>query len=81
LGEFRGHIERNYHREQIAGIGANYMFFAEPDTFLDQLIVRAEATFTEDRVFTDPSLLGKNYRVEDELVASLVVEKYHRFLS
>ena len=79
LGEFRGHIERNYHREQIAGIGANYMFFAEPDTFLDQLIVRAEATFTEDRVFTDPSLLGKNYRVEDELIASLVVEKYHRF--
>jgi hypothetical protein len=79
LGEFRGHIERNYHREQIVGLGANYIFFAEPDTWLDQLIVRAEATFTEDRVFTDPSLLGKDYRVEDELIASLVVEKYHRF--
>jgi hypothetical protein len=79
LGEFRGHIERNYHREQIVGFGANYIFFAEPDTWLDQLIVRAEATFTEDRVFTDPSLLGADYRVEDELIASLVVEKYHRF--
>ena len=79
LGEFRGHIERTFHREEIFGFGANYMFFGEQDSFLDQLIVRFEATFTPDRVFTDPSLLGADFLVEDEYITSLVVEKYHRF--
>lgn len=79
LGEFKGHIERTYHREEIYGFGANYMFFGEQDSFLDQLIVRFEATFTPDRVFTDPSLLGADFLVEDEYITSMVVEKYHRF--
>ena len=51
----------------------------EQDSFLDQLIVRFEATYTPDRVFTDPSLLGADFLVEDEYITSLVVEKYHRF--
>jgi hypothetical protein len=79
LGEFKGHIERTFHREEIYGFGANYMFFGEPDSFIDQLIVRFEATYTPDRVFTDPSLLGADFLVEDEYITSLVVEKYHRF--
>jgi hypothetical protein len=79
LGDLRGHIERRYDREDIFGFGMNYMFFSEPDSFLDQLIVRFEATFTPNKTFTDPSLLGKGYLVEDELVTSFVMEKYHRF--
>ena len=76
-----GRIARSacLHREEIFGFGANYMFFGEQDSFLDQLIVRFEATFTPDRVFTDPSLLGADFLVEDEYITSLVVEKYHRF--
>jgi hypothetical protein len=79
LGDLRGHIERHYKREDIFGFGANYMFFSEPDSFLDQLIVRFETTYTPDKTFTDPSLLGKDYLVEDEWVTSFVMEKYHRF--
>lgn len=79
LGDLRGHIERRYDREDIFGFGMNYMFFSEPDSFLDQLIVRFEATFTPNKTFTDPSLLGKGYLVEDEFVTSFVMEKYHRF--
>lgn len=79
LGEFKGHIERRFHREEIYGFGANYIFYGEQDSFLDQLIVRFEATYTPDRTFTDPSLLGADYLVEDEYITSFVVEKYHRF--
>ena len=79
LGDLRGHIERRYDREDIFGFGMNYMFFSEPDSFLDQLIVRFETTFTPNKTFTDPSLLGKGYLVEDEFVTSFVMEKYHRF--
>ena len=79
LGDLRGHIERRYDREDIFGFGMNYMFFSEPDSFLDQLIVRFETTFTPNKTFTDPSLLGKGYLVEDEVVTSFVMEKYHRF--
>ena len=79
LGDLRGHIERRYDREDIFGFGMNYMFFSEPDSFLDQLIVRFETTYTPNKTFTDPSLLGKGYLVEDEFVASFVMEKYHRF--
>jgi hypothetical protein len=55
------------------------MFFSEPDSFLDQLIVRFEATYTPNKTFTDPSLLGADYLVEDEYITSFVMEKYHRF--
>ena len=79
LGDLRGHIERRYDREDIFGFGMNYMFFSEPDSFLDQLIVRFEATYTPNKTFTDPSLLGADYLVEDEYITSFVMEKYHRF--
>ena len=79
LGDLRGHIERRYDREDIFGFGVNYMFFSEPDSFLDQLIVRFEATYTPNKKFTDPSLLGADYLVEDEYITSFVMEKYHRF--
>ncbi len=78
LGDLRGYIDRRYKREEIYGFGTNYMFFSEPDSLLDQLIVRFEATYTPDKVFTDPGL-AQDYLEEDEWVTSLVFEKYHRF--
>lgn len=78
LGNLRGYIDRRYKSEDIFGFGTNYMFFSEPDSLLDQLIVRFEATYTPDKVFTDPSL-AQDYLEEDEWVTSLVFEKYHRF--
>ncbi len=78
LGDLRGHIDRRYKREEIYGFGMNYMFFGEPDTLIDQLMVRFEATYTPDKVFTDPSL-AHDYLEDDEWVTSLVFEKYQRF--
>ncbi|MBK7170275.1 MAG: hypothetical protein IPH83_13955 [Gammaproteobacteria bacterium] len=78
LGDLRGHIERKYPREEIYGIGMNYMFYAEPDSFFDQLIVRFEATYTPDKEFTDLAL-AQEFAVHDEWATSLVFEKYQRF--
>jgi hypothetical protein len=78
FGDLRGHIERVYKREEIFGFGFNYIFFAEPDSFLDQLVVRFEATYTPDKEFTDISLRQKPNE-QDEYVTGLVFEKYHRF--
>lgn len=77
-GGLQGHIERIYPREEIFGVGANYIFFDEPGSFLDQLVVRAEATFTPNKKFTSPDLRHELIEA-DEVAASLVFEKYHRF--
>ncbi len=78
LGDLRGHIERTYPREHIFGFGMNYMFYGEPDTLLDQLIVRFEATVTPDKKFTNIAL-GQDPTKETEWATSLVFEKNHRF--
>ena len=78
LGNLRGYIDRRYYREDIIGFGTNYMFFSEPDSLLDQLIVRFEATYTPNKLFTDPQL-AQSYKEADEWVTSLVFEKYQRF--
>jgi hypothetical protein len=77
-GSLRGHLAREYKRENIFGWGFNYLFFDEPDTLLDQLVVRFEMSFTPDKQFTNTSL-SREYIEEDEFAASLVFEKYHRF--
>lgn len=78
LGPLRGHIARVYPRENIFGVGANYVVGAGPDSFFDQLVIRSEFTWTPDKVFTSPDL-SQSHIEEDEYVASLVFEKYHRF--
>lgn len=78
LGNLRGYLDRRYKKEDIFGAGMNYMFFGEPDSFIDQLILRVEGTFTPDKYFTDPSL-GRKYIKDDEWVTSVVLEKYQRF--
>lgn len=78
LGDLRGYIDRRYKREEIYGAGMNYMFFGEPNSLIDQLILRIEGTYTPDKVFTDIAL-AQDYSTKDEWVTSVVLEKYHRF--
>lgn len=78
LGPLRDHIARVYPRENIFGLGANYIVNADPGSFFDQLVIRSEFTWTPDKHFTSPDL-SRTHIVKDEYVGSLVFEKYHRF--
>ncbi len=78
ITSLRAHVERKYPWENIFGFGANYMFFSDPGTLMDQLMVRVEATYTPDKQFTNIGLREKAIE-HDEIAASLVFEKYHRF--
>lgn len=73
-----GHIERNYHREEVVGIGGGTVLEAEPGSLLDQLIINLEATYAFDRAFTAVDL-RKEYDERDEVQVGLVMEKYQRF--
>ena len=77
-GGLRGHIERVFPREEIFGVGGSYIVDAEPGTLLDQLVIRGEATYTPNKIFTAPDL-GTDFVVADEWVGMLALEKYHRF--
>lgn len=78
LGNLRGHIKRKYPWENVFGFGANYMFFADPGSLMDQLIVRFEATYTPDKKFTNSTMSQRPIEA-DELATALVLEKYQRF--
>jgi len=78
LGPLRGHLAREYDREQVWGGGMNYMFFADPESFLDQLLVRFEMSYTPDKKFTNLGF-SRDYIEEDEIAATFVFEKYQRF--
>lgn len=77
-GGLRGHLAREYKRETNIGAGVGYVFNAAPGSWLDQLIVNLEATFTPDRKFTNITL-SREYIEEDEWIGALVLEKYQRF--
>ncbi len=77
LNSLSGNLDAHYASENIFGFGVNYIFYAEPDTFMDQLVVRFEASYTPDKKFTNN--LRQDFKEEDELLTSLVLEKYHRF--
>lgn len=77
-GGFRGHIQRDYYREDVYGLGASYVLEAEPGSILDQLIVNLEVTYTPKRRFTDISLAQAPIE-DDEYIGALVMEKYQRF--
>lgn len=78
LGPLRGHLQREYFEEDIFGTGITYVFHGKPGSFLDQLIVRFEATYTPNKIFTNPTLT-QGYLEKDEWVTALVFEKYQRF--
>lgn len=77
-GGLRGHLAREYHRENVFGLGVGYTFNGEPGSFFDQLIANVEVQYANDRKFTNPSLSRERVE-EDEWIASLVLEKWHRF--
>ncbi|MBQ0720726.1 MAG: hypothetical protein KBT88_09455 [Gammaproteobacteria bacterium] len=77
LNSLSGNLDAHYASENVFGFGFNYIFYAEPDTFMDQLVVRFEASYTPDKKFTNN--LRQEFKEEDELLTSLVLEKYHRF--
>lgn len=77
-GSIDGSITPFYMAENIFGAGFNYIFYSEPDSLLDQLVVRFELSYTPDKKFTANDL-SERWIEEDEWVWSLILEKYHRF--
>jgi hypothetical protein len=77
LGDLDADLEPVYAAENVFGVGFNYIFYAEPDTLLDQLVVRFEATYTPNKKFTNN--LSRNFIESDEWVTGLALEKFHRF--
>jgi hypothetical protein len=77
-GAIDGNITPHYAAEDVFGFGFNYIFYREPGSFLDQLVVRFEASYTPDKKFTATDL-SERWIVEDEYVTSFILEKYHRF--
>ena len=77
LDSLSGIIEAHYASENTVGFGVNYIFYDEPDSLLDQLVVRFEANYTPDRKFSNN--LATEFLEHDEWFTSLVLEKYHRF--
>lgn len=78
-GSLRGHIAREYHQENVFGLGVSYVTESDND-FLNQLIFNLEVSYQPDRTFTNINL-SREYLVEDEWSAALVVDKWHRFFS
>ena len=80
FGPLRGYLHRDYDEEVILGASMKYVFMGAPDSFTDQLILGVEATYTKDRVFTNPSL-SQTKIIEDEYSTVVSLEKYHKFSS
>ncbi len=76
LGDLEADIEPIYAAENVFGGGLNYVFAGAPDSLLDQLIVRFEASYTPDKKFTNS--LRNDFYEHDEYVTSLVAEKYQK---
>lgn len=75
--QLSGNMRIRYASENVFGFGFNKIFYSEPDTWLDQLVLRFEASITPDKKYTNN--LRRKYIEEDEILASLVLEKYQRF--
>jgi hypothetical protein len=76
-----GHIERVYRRENVFGLGGTYLTEAEPGSVFDQIIINLEVSYTPERSFAYSGFkdLRQELLTSDEVMAALVVEKYHRF--
>lgn len=74
----RGHIEREYFRQHVYGVGAGYVTEAEPGSIFDQIIINVETAYSPDRKLASPDVRLNPPEVDD-LQVGLVMEKYHRF--
>ena len=72
-----GKMRVRYASENVFGFGVNHIFYGEEGSFLNQLVMRFEASYIPNRGYTYN--LRRSYRDEDEVLASFVLEKYHRF--
>lgn len=77
-GPLRGWLETEYKREEIFGLAGNYIVTGAPGSFFDQLVIRGEMTYALDRKFSNITL-SRDFIEADEIQASVVFEKYHRF--
>jgi len=73
----RGFITREFKRESIFGTSFNYILESTPGTWLDQLIIRGEVSYTPDKKFTALDLRGGAFIESDEIASALILEKYH----
>jgi hypothetical protein len=80
LGDLRGHLAREYPRENVFGFSVNHVIDGEQDSIFDQLVARFELSYTPDKKFTNPTL-SRKYLKEDETQFALILEKYHKFSS
>lgn len=77
-GSLRGHLAREYHRENVFGLGLTYVTDSSID-FLNQFIINLEASYQPRRTYTNN--LSRDYLVDDEWTVALVADKWHRFFS
>lgn len=76
-GSLRGHIAREYHQENVFGLGVNYVTTSSID-FLNQIIINLEVSYQPKRAFTDIAL-RQDPLIQDETTAALIMDKWHRF--
>ena len=74
----RGHIEREYFRYNVYGLGAGYVTEGEPGSFWDQILINFEAAYSPGRILASPDVRRDPPEVDD-LQIGAVIEKYHRF--
>ncbi len=79
LGGFRAYATREFKREQVFALGANYIIqMDDPHSFFDSMILRGEVAVTPHKQFTSLGL-SRDYIEETEVISALIIEKFHRF--
>lgn len=77
-GSIRGHVQRDYYREEVFGLGGIYVTEADPTSFWNQFIINLEVQYSPNRRFTSPDL-GSRGHESDETIITAVAEKWHRW--
>lgn len=84
-GGLRGHISRDYYRENNFGLGIGYLYNGPQEgilgLFLDSVNIDVEMKYTPDRHYTPTNLTpsGIENFVEDEFEIGVVAQKFIRF--
>ncbi len=79
FGGFRAYATREFKREQVFALGANYITHSDdPGSFFDSIIIRGEVAVTPHKKFTDLGL-SRHFIEHNEIVSALILEKFHRF--
>ena len=79
FGGFRAWVTREFKREQVFALGANYITHSDDlGSFFDSIIIRGEVAVTPHKRFTDTGL-SRHFIQANEIVSALILEKFHRF--